>query len=328
MQTAEDVSDSLPVNEALRLSVVIPVRDREDLLAQVLGALVTQDLPFSEFEVVVCDDGSTAHLRGVVNEAANSGLNVRLEKRPAYGPAAARNHGIRVSSAPTILFMDSDVVPDANVLRTVVEEMDADPECVGAELSLRPLGLERGILWESPEAPHGGFYHTAGIAYRRAVLEAIGGMDEQFTLAACEDVELAARALRIGRFAFVGDATVWHPRREITLQTHWRWRKHWRYHAILAVRYGILGFPGRSAGRWPRLRVASAALFTLPIGRLRKSFRAWQEGPLVVLRAMMFVIVDVVSAIVVMPDILIRSVPPRLNYLSRDTENVGEQRRD
>jgi hypothetical protein len=56
-----------------------------------------------------------------------------------------------------------------------------------------------------------GFYETCNIAYRRDVLEHLGGFDETFPLAAGEDTDLGCRArARSFPFAFAPDALVYH----------------------------------------------------------------------------------------------------------------------
>ena len=309
------------VTTSPRLSVVVPVRNRADLLTQTLDALATQDLPAECFEVVVCDDGSTDDLTAVVNRFRSGPMVVRWERQSPTGPAAARNLGVRRSKAPIIVFMDSDVVPRPSLLRLLLSALDEHPEWCGAEAALHPTGDGHGILWDAPISLDGGHYHTAAIAYRRNVLAAVGGLDEEFQLPACEDVELAVRILEQGPIGFVREAIVEHPQRRISLQTHWRWRRHWRYETILAVRYGILGFPGVPASALPRLRVAMAAVVSLPAGRFLAACRATFAGSPDGVAGMLYAMFDVFCGIWALPTILFAPVPARRDYLSSDAQN-------
>ena len=315
------------MNISLRASVVVPVRNRLDLLVRTLETLTQQDFPAAEYEIIVCDDGSVVDVTHVLARFVDAPVSIRLEKQVPLGPAAARNLGIRSSHAPVLIFVDSDVEADRALIRCLVEALQAYPEWQGAEAALRPAGGEAGILWDAPASMDGGHYHTAAIAYRREVLLAVGGFDEEFRLPACEDVELAMRVLEHGPIGFVPKAKVWHPRRKITGRTHWRWRRHWRYETILAVRYGILAFPGRSCGRFPRLRVGWAAVATLPAGRFLSALKACASAPSDACLAALYALFDVLCGLWVLPSILFAPVPARRNYLGISAQGLGGEAR-
>lgn len=309
---------AVPASAPPSLSVVVPVRNRTDLLVQTLAALARQDLSAGAFEVIVCDDGSTDDVAAVVAEFNPADLRVRLVRQPPRGPAAARNLGVRAARAEVVVFMDSDVVPAPAVLRQLGVALADHPGWCGAEAALLPSGGAQGILWTAPVSLVGGHYHTATIAYRRAVLVAVGGFDETFTLPACEDVELAVRVLEHGPVGFVPAAEVKHPCRRVDWRSHWRWRHYWRYETILAVRYGILAFPGKAAGRFPRLRVAWAAVVTLPGGRFIAGAKAWIGGARDGVTAMAHALFDVLCGLWTLPVILFWPIPGRQDYLSPD----------
>jgi GT2 family glycosyltransferase len=302
----------------LRASIVVPVRDRADLLASALKSLAAQDFPDADYEIIVCDDGSHEDIGAAVQRLSCRSPAMRVARQPPLGPAAARNLGIRLARAPIVIFIDSDVVADSRLVASLVGALDARSDWLGAEAALHPLGDDDGILWDAPSSAEGGHYHTAAIAYRRDALWEAGGFDEEFRLPACEDVELAVRVLARGTIGFVPAAKVWHPRRRVTRSTHWRWRHHWRYETILAVRYGILAFPGRPCGAYPRLRVAAAALATLPAGRLLAALSAWRKSPRSALLAACYAVLDVVCGLWVLPSILFAPVPLRRHYLAQD----------
>ncbi len=303
------------MSQVLRVSVVVPVRNRPELLAKALESLTTQDLPTNQFEIIVCDDGSTDNIVKVAHHYRSGPIAVRLERQSPCGPATARNLGISAARAPIVAFVDSDVVVDRSAIRLLTEALENQPGWQGAEAALYPEGDEQGVLWDAPASTMGGHYHTAAIAYRREVLFAVGGFDEDFKLPACEDVELAVRVLEHGPIGFVPDAKVWHPRRKITFQTHWRWRRHWYYETVLAVRYRILAFPGRGAGPFPRLRVAWAALVTLPAGRFLTATKALPLEPKSAVLAALYALFDGLCGLWALPSILLMPVPTRRNCL-------------
>ncbi|GAB2712223.1 glycosyltransferase family 2 protein [Kitasatospora kifunensis] len=111
--------------EGRALSVVLPARNTAYALPAVLDALAAQKSA-GAVEVIVVDDASTdrtfetAHRHPVVTTA------VRLAVRS--GAAAARNVGARLAGAPTVLFLDADMVLPAHVLADVAAR--ATPEAV------------------------------------------------------------------------------------------------------------------------------------------------------------------------------------------------------
>ena len=299
-----------------RVSVVVPVRDRRTQLARCLAALARQGIEPSAMEVIVCDDGSVQGLREVVDNVPRSKLVVRLLRQEPRGPAAARNLGVRHAEAPIILFLDSDVLPGRALLRRLTIALEQHPDWVGAEPRLVPIGGRDNPLWDAPVCQTGGRYHTAAIAYRGATLRVIGGFEESFRLPACEDVELAVRALRHGPIGFVRQAVVYHPRRPVTLATRWQQCRAWRPRVCLALRHGIVEWPERPT-RHPRLRTALAAVASLPLGRLRQGWNWLGRSPRVGVRACVLALFDVVCGLASLPTILLARCPQQKDHVSR-----------
>src|SRR3954454_2067644 len=123
----------------LEISVVIPTRERYDVLARTLDALAVQDPAGVEAEVVVVDngsrDGSLDRLRGLADRwSAPFPLVVASEETP--GAAAARNAGIARARGERVLFLGDDCRPartdlvagHARARGGVLGRIDWDPE--------------------------------------------------------------------------------------------------------------------------------------------------------------------------------------------------------
>jgi GT2 family glycosyltransferase len=306
-----------------QVTVVVPIRNRKDLLEKCLFSLTSQDVELGNVEVLVCDDGSTEDIRSVVVSFERI-LNIRLLHQQPKGPGAARNLGIQESIGPTIIFLDSDALPDQALVSKLVTALNRNPEWMGAEAKIESIGEEKGPLRDGPVCQEGGRYHTAAIAYRREALIKAEGFDETFRLPACEDAELAFRVLKQGPIGFVPGAVVYHPQRKITFRTHWRWRRYWKYEMILAKRYGFLSFPGNPIGPFPRLRVALAAVVTLPAGRFIEGIKYTRYKPFDGMLACLYALFDVFCGVWVLPIILFSNLPPRENYLSNRKEDKNK----
>jgi glycosyltransferase involved in cell wall biosynthesis len=96
----------------MKFSVIIPTRDRANILKMNLEAFKKVDFDRGEFEIIVIDDGSTAGTAKVVRKFANS-LPVVYLRQPKLGPCHARNIGIKRAKGEYFLFLNDDVFPDS-----------------------------------------------------------------------------------------------------------------------------------------------------------------------------------------------------------------------
>lgn len=308
--------------EANHIAIVIPVRDRADLLGRCLGSLKGQKFQDGKWEVLICDDGSTEEMVEVVGRFNSFLPNLRLLRQSPRGPAAARNLGLRSSSADIFVCLDSDVVCAPDFLNRIVWALEMNPDWVAAEATVLPETDITSILFDAPRNK-GGTFPSGASAYLSGALKSVGGFDEEFKLPACEDADLAARLIQLGKYGYVPEALAYHPVRRVSLGTHWRWRKHWKYEMVLAKRYGFLSFPGNLAGPYPRLRVALAAIVTLPAGRFIQGLKEVLKNPRDGVFACLYALFDVFCGIWALPCILLGSVPPQRNYLSNHKPDTG-----
>jgi len=105
-----------------RVSVIIPAYNAESTIAATVDSVLGQT--FSDFEIICVDDGSTDRTKAIL---AGYSDRVRVVDQPNSGPAAARNHGARVSSGKYLAFLDADDIWLPNMLERTVAAFDADP---------------------------------------------------------------------------------------------------------------------------------------------------------------------------------------------------------
>lgn len=298
----------------LEVSVVIPVYNRPDLLTDVLHGLNKQTFDSSKYEIIVCDDGSTDDIRSIVDDFDNEKLNMVYVRQANKGPAAARNLGIKHAGAEYVLFLDSDVLPHEKLIERLVDAIGNNSTWVGVEAAVIPCGANKGPLWDAPLSIEGGVYLTAAILYKKDILHTIGGFDQSFLRAACEDVELATRMLEYGDIGFEPKAIVQHPRRLKTFKYYWNKRKDWRYVLYLALRYGYIGWPGNHT-KYPRARLAWCALVTQPAGRAIDSLKYCLISPIDGVHALSHAVFTWFCGVAALQDILFVQLPESKNYL-------------
>jgi glycosyltransferase involved in cell wall biosynthesis len=85
-------------------SVIIPLYNKENFIENTLRSVLNQD--FTDFEVIIINDGSTDGSEAKVKQFEDH--RIRYFSKENEGTSAARNHGITVSTADYITFIDAD----------------------------------------------------------------------------------------------------------------------------------------------------------------------------------------------------------------------------
>jgi len=89
----------------MRISCVIPTKNRPEMTCRAIASVLAQDSPVHE--IIVVDDGSTDNTAALV---AACFPEVRLLKRTDLGPGLARNAGVAEACGEVVMFLDSDDV--------------------------------------------------------------------------------------------------------------------------------------------------------------------------------------------------------------------------
>ena len=102
----------------MKISVIVPTFNRNDILAQTVEALSNQDLDKGQYEIVIVDDCSTLESRSVLEKYLSSNSNIIYVRHQVNkGLAASRNTGINTSTGDIVLFLDSDIVPEKSFVK-------------------------------------------------------------------------------------------------------------------------------------------------------------------------------------------------------------------
>ncbi|MDQ1402902.1 MAG: hypothetical protein QOG03_1218 [Actinomycetota bacterium] len=190
-------------------TVVIATHGRAALLAETLDALAAQTR--RDFEVVVVDDDSPDDTQALL--ATRLVRSLRVTRR---GPGRARQAGWMAAAAPVIAFTDDDCVPTPGWLAAILEPIEAGrADFVQGPTMPRPDQLHLDGPWARtirvPTENHR--FPTCNMAYRKAVLDDLGGFRDEFTgpNTSGEDTDLGWRAKEAGyRIEFAPDALVHH----------------------------------------------------------------------------------------------------------------------
>lgn len=88
------------------VSIIVPVWNGERYLSQCLSSVLAQT--YSNFEVIIVDDGSTDGTRDIANALARSDPRVRCHRQTNHGDGVARNIGVSCSRGAFVFFADAD----------------------------------------------------------------------------------------------------------------------------------------------------------------------------------------------------------------------------
>ena len=160
---------------------------------------------FTDFEIIVVDDGSTDETQLSLQRLAGEGI-LRYAIQENTGPAAARNRAIAMSQGEYISFLDDDDMYEPDILEKEVAYLDAHPE-VGLvhsdfrkfdahnpDLGYRDTSFFSGQVYPQLLTYWKQFIATPTVMLPRRVLDEIGLFDERLRWG--EDPDMWRRVAR------------------------------------------------------------------------------------------------------------------------------------
>lgn len=206
----------------MKYSVIIPVYNRIDEVAELLSSLLNQTV--RNFEVIIVEDGSTLPCRSVCDEAANKGLNVKYFFKENEGRSIARNYGMEHASGDYFVFFDSDCVIPPRYFENLDKALqESTTDCFGgpdaAHESFSDIqkainysmtsflttgGIRGGKIQLEKFVPR-----TFNMGFSKEVYHKTGGFREMFS----EDIDMSTRIRKKGFNIRLIQNPVWHKRR-------------------------------------------------------------------------------------------------------------------
>ena len=97
-----------------KISVIVPVYKVEEYLHRCIDSILSQS--FTDFELILVDDGSPDNCGKICDEYAQKDSRVRVFHKPNGGVSSARNLGLDNANGEWIAFIDSDDYVDVDYL--------------------------------------------------------------------------------------------------------------------------------------------------------------------------------------------------------------------
>jgi glycosyltransferase involved in cell wall biosynthesis len=191
------------MTQAPTVSVILPTYDRPEFLQQAVASVHAQS--WIDWELIISDDGSGADTASLLDRFSRE-PHVRVIRASHQGnPGAVRNRALREARGEYVAFIDSDDIWLPAKLEEQLECLRASPDCQWSYTEFIRINQD-GVSVDYERNPHrilheGWIFEQllelrVGIALptvmvKRALLETVGGFDEQQGLH--EDTDLWLR---------------------------------------------------------------------------------------------------------------------------------------
>ncbi len=210
----------------MKVSVVIPTKNRSALVAQAIDCIESQTIPRDRYEVIVVDNDSSDDTQAVLEKKARIYSNLRYGIQEKRGAAATRNAGLRMAKGDLILFIDDDVQAEPKLIASHLGYQKKNPGASVIGAVTIPWGETREPFRRylrdhrilNPYTPSKGpidfsYYHTSNVSTPAESLIKVGGFNEAFSIYGMEDIELGYRLEKSGsRMIFAPEAKAVHYR--------------------------------------------------------------------------------------------------------------------
>ena len=190
------------------VTVALTVTKAERNIQSCLTSLLTQSI--SNYEIVIIEDPPFDRTKELVDAFGDRRIRY-CRNEIGLGLSKSRNKSIELANGKYIFFTDDDCVVSKNWIEQGLKCFN-ELDCVGVEGKTYYVSEDYAPTFSDHvvENKTGGTYQTCNIAYKKSVLEKIGGFDERFTY--LEDRDFALRALKLGKICFNPEMVVHHKR--------------------------------------------------------------------------------------------------------------------
>jgi len=196
--------------------IVVSYNDFNGTTGPCLSSL-QQDVNFCEFEIIIVDNGSDEETLQCIN-CIKPVRNLKILKNNSnLGFAQANNIGVRYSSAPVLIFLNSDTIVPTGAIGALCSKLEKNPKwgavgpitnSVGNEQLLSCAGknteeiLKESLLWiKNSKQSH---FQTTQLSFfcvalSKVTWDCVGPLDETFGLGYYEDVDYCIRMSMAGK---------------------------------------------------------------------------------------------------------------------------------
>lgn len=110
------------------VSIIIPTYNRAHYIQYTIDSFLKQNYPKEDYEIIVCDNNSTDHVKEVISEYVEKygEEKIRYMFEGRQGVHYARNSAAKIAKGEILYFTDDDMLADRNLLRELISVFDND----------------------------------------------------------------------------------------------------------------------------------------------------------------------------------------------------------
>jgi glycosyltransferase involved in cell wall biosynthesis len=200
---------SVSKNHSPLVSVLMPVYNAEQYLAEAIESIIKQT--FTDFEFIIVNDGSSDGSLSILQEFAQKDARIHLISRENKGISCSRNQLLELAKGKYLAWMDSDDISLPSRFELMVSWLTANPDHIA--LGCKTIFIDSEgcdiCIWNAPSDHNGiDLWHISGkggaIVFPssmmlRDAVTSVDGFDEKLTGA--EDLDLFLRLAEKGKIA-------------------------------------------------------------------------------------------------------------------------------
>ena len=190
----------------IQISIVIPLYNKQNSIAATLQSVFAQT--YTDYEVIVVDDGSTDESFAVAKQVIGERSEVRgkVIQKANGGVCSARNRGIQEAKYDYIALLDGDDLWDENYLAEQVKLIQDFPEAKMWGVSIAFIKHSQQTKWEQGMGEgyrgyvenyfgtsHNDLFCSSSVVICKDVFDNVGYFDER--IASSEDLDMWYRII-------------------------------------------------------------------------------------------------------------------------------------
>ena len=192
------------MEEPINISVVIPLYNKEKVIARTVESVLNQTMP--NFELIIVNDGSKDNSLSVAQQLALLDNRILIINKPNGGVSSARNTGIKAASGEYIALLDGDDTWDPIFLEEQIRLIHDFPKAGmwGVNYAFVRNGVPypciqgmgvgfRGYVENYFGTTHNDLFCSSSVVIRKEVFDQVGFFDER--IAASEDLDMWFRII-------------------------------------------------------------------------------------------------------------------------------------
>ncbi len=191
-----------------QISIVIPTRNRKNILKKCLKSLNKQSISNNKYEIIVIDDGSNQDNKTMI-ESLNLKPDIIYRYQNHSGPAKSRNKGINLASGTYIIFIDDDIIVNEQFVESHLSKLLNNHNVIVHGPVIHTKDLDNPTTAEKKISDFStAFFATGNASIKKSYLIEAGLFNERFYEYGWEDLEFGKRLKQLGLKAIKAENAV------------------------------------------------------------------------------------------------------------------------